>query len=92
MKLYHASTLVVEHPDVVHSRPNLDFGYGFYLTALYDQAVLYAERFTRRGKPAYVSEYDSDTYKLVSEGVADMHCRSDEYLADELLLELQEKK
>lgn len=26
--------------------------------------------------------YDSDTYKLVSEGVADMHCRSDEYLAD----------
>lgn len=43
-------------------------------------------------KPAYVSEYDSDTYKLVSEGVADMHCRSDEYLADELLLELQEKK
>ena len=60
MKLYHASTLVVEHPDVVHSRPNLDFGYGFYLTALYDQAVRYAERFTRRGKPAYVSEYDLD--------------------------------
>jgi hypothetical protein len=26
--------------------------------------------------------YDSDTYKLISEGVADMHCRSDEYLAD----------
>jgi hypothetical protein len=36
--------------------------------------------------------YDSDTYMLISEGVADMHCRSDEYLADELLLELQEKK
>ena len=36
--------------------------------------------------------YDSDTYMLMSEGVADMHCRSDEYLADELLLELQEKK
>ena len=31
--------------------------------------------------------YDSDTYKLISEGVADMHCRSDEYLADELMLE-----
>ena len=27
--------------------------------------------------------YDSDTYALMSEGVADMHCRSDEYLADE---------
>ena len=23
--------------------------------------------------------YDSETYKLISEGVADMHCRSDEY-------------
>lgn len=36
--------------------------------------------------------YDSDTYQLMSEGVADLHCRSDEYLADELMLELQEKE
>ncbi len=36
--------------------------------------------------------YDSDTYQLISEGVADMHCRSDEYLADELMLEYKEKK
>lgn len=35
--------------------------------------------------------YDSDTYKLISEGIADMHCRSDEYLADELMLEYKEK-
>jgi hypothetical protein len=28
----------------------------------------------------------------MSEGVADMHCRSDEYLADELMLELREKE
>ena len=33
--------------------------------------------------------YDPDTSKLISEGVADMHCRSDEYLADELMLEYQ---
>ena len=25
VKLYHASTIRVEHPDVQHSRPNLDF-------------------------------------------------------------------
>ena len=31
--------------------------------------------------------YDSETYQLISEGIADMHCLSDEYLADELLLE-----
>lgn len=36
--------------------------------------------------------YDSDTYQLMSEGVADLHCRSDEYLADELMLELQERE
>lgn len=36
--------------------------------------------------------YDSDTYMLMSEGVADMHCRSDEYLADELLMELEENE
>ena len=34
--------------------------------------------------------YDSDTYMLISEGVADMHCRSDEYLADELMIEYKE--
>ena len=28
--------------------------------------------------------YSSTTYELISEGIADMHCRSDEYLADEL--------
>lgn len=36
--------------------------------------------------------YDSDTYMLISEGVADMHCRSDEYLADELMIEFKEKQ
>ena len=60
MRLYHASIMAVEHPDVEHSRPNLDFGRGFYLTAIHDQALRYAERFTRRGKPAFVSEYELD--------------------------------
>lgn len=36
--------------------------------------------------------YGSDTYMLMSDGVADLRCRSDDYLADELLLELKEKK
>jgi hypothetical protein len=31
--------------------------------------------------------YNSTTFELISEGVADMHCFSDEYLADELMLE-----
>lgn len=36
--------------------------------------------------------YDSDTYGLMNEGIADMHCLSDEYLADELLIEWEQKK
>lgn len=31
--------------------------------------------------------YNSTTFELISEGVADMHCLSDEYLAEELLIE-----
>ena len=31
--------------------------------------------------------YDSKTFMLISEGVADMHCMSDDYLVDELLME-----
>lgn len=34
--------------------------------------------------------YHSYTYTLVSQGIADMHCRSDEYLVEELLAEWQE--
>ena len=36
--------------------------------------------------------YDSETYRLISNGVADMHCLSDEYLADELLMEWNEQR
>ena len=60
MRLYHASTIRIEHPDVQHSRPNLDFGCGFYLTAMRSQAESYAERFKRRGKPAVLNEYEWD--------------------------------
>lgn len=35
--------------------------------------------------------YGSETYLLISEGIADMHCRSDEYLADELMLEYKKQ-
>lgn len=31
--------------------------------------------------------YKSKTFELISEGVADMHCLSDDYLAEELLIE-----
>ena len=35
--------------------------------------------------------YHSSLYPLVSKGVSDLHCMSDEYLVEELELEYQEK-
>ena len=35
--------------------------------------------------------YHSETYPLISQGVSDLHCMSEEYLADELLQEYQER-
>ena len=36
--------------------------------------------------------YSSFVYRLISEGVSDMHCRSDEYLAEELEEEYENSK
>ena len=58
MKLYHSSTVVVEHPDLKHSRDCLDFGKGFYLTSLKEQAIRYAERFLLRGQTAFLNKYE----------------------------------
>ena len=49
MILYHGSFLEIEKPDLVHSRPNVDFGRGFYVTPLYEQAEKWCGKFKRRG-------------------------------------------
>lgn len=33
--------------------------------------------------------YKSDLYLMMSRGIADMHCRSDEYLVEELIDEIK---
>ena len=58
MKLYHSSNMIVEYPDTQHSRKYLDFGCGFYLTSIYDQAVRYAQRFKRRKQQAWLNTYE----------------------------------
>ena len=57
MILYHGSFLEIAKPDLVHSRPNVDFGRGFYVTPLHEQAEKWC------GK-------DSTNYDLVVGGVA----------------------
>lgn len=55
--VFHASNLKIEHPDVSFSRSFLDFGPGFYVTSMQDQAIKYAERFARRGQEAWLNTY-----------------------------------
>lgn len=69
MKLYHSSYTSVNSPDILHSRDYLDFGKGFYLTSLEDQAVKYAQRFIRRRQNAWLNSYefifDYDKWKVL---------------------------
>ena len=58
MILYHGSVVIVDNPDLKHSRENLDFGKGFYLTPIYEQAKNWCERFKRRGKDGIISCYE----------------------------------
>lgn len=36
--------------------------------------------------------YNSETMQLIQDGIADLHCRSDQYLAGEVIRELSEDK
>ena len=48
---------------------------------------LFAERENLSLNAALDFFYHSVTYQLISEGVSDMHCMSDAYLAEELSME-----
>ena len=60
MTVYHASNFIIESPDIYHSRDLLDFGKGFYLTSLIEQAKKYAQRFLFQGDKAYLNQYILD--------------------------------
>lgn len=61
MRLYHGSDLVIANPDLAHSRNNLDFGRGFYVTSYQSQAERWAlRRSLRSTSSALVNVYDFD--------------------------------
>lgn len=67
MILFHGSKLPVERPDVLHSRKRVDFGPGFYVTPIYDQAKSLCKRFLTLGNAAYISKYQLDDEVFQSE-------------------------
>lgn len=60
LTVYHGGTCLVEHPLCNAGRLNLDFGQGFYVTDLRDQAVNWATRIFNIGKPQWLNIYELD--------------------------------
>lgn len=48
--VYHGGTEIIDKPNVSAGRPNLDFGLGFYITDMRQQAVDWAKRVSDRRK------------------------------------------
>lgn len=69
MKLYHGSTVDIKHIDLSISKPNKDFGKGFYLSADILQAQRLAEykAFQVGGEPV-VNVYEFDE-RLLKDGM-----------------------
>ena len=57
IEVYHGSYTKVDKPVLSFSRKTLDFGTGFYVTPVYEQAVAWAMRWLRRNRPAVVNRY-----------------------------------
>jgi len=67
IKLYHGSTVNIERIDLTKSRPNKDFGQGFYLSADYRQAWRMGEfkALTEGGTPV-MNTYIFDENLMIS--------------------------
>lgn len=80
MIFYHGSFLEVAKSDLMHSRPNLDFGRGFYVTPLYEQAVKWCGKFKRRGKTGVISRYNYDENQEAELKILKFDSYSEEWL------------
>ena len=48
----------VIEPDIFHSREALDFGKGFYMSSIKEQAEKYGAKFTGKGQTAWLNIYE----------------------------------
>ena len=80
MILYHGSFLEITKPDLVHSRSDVDFGRGFYVTPLYEQAAKWCGKFKRRGKDGIISRYEFDESREVELKTLKLDSYSEEWL------------
>ena len=68
MIVYHGATQKAEHPVCTFGRPNLDFGQGFYVTDIKEQAEEWAHRQADARKEAPVlNVYEFDRENAIQE-------------------------
>ncbi len=68
MILYHGGTDAIVRPDCKAGRPDLDFGHGFYVTLLQEQAEGFAKRKARDRKASpVINVYEFDYDAAISE-------------------------
>lgn len=68
IEVYHAGTDIVVSPDCKFGRKNLDFGQGFYVTDIYDQAINFARsKSIDRNLPPKINVYHLDRGSLLKE-------------------------
>ena len=60
MILYHGGAEEIAVPDLLHTRKAVDFGAGFYVTPIFEQAKRWSEKRKRRMGTAVVSRYEFD--------------------------------
>ena len=75
MEVYHASAARVEHNEAYHAILGAK-----YARIIEEMSKMYHITM----EEAMDRFYSSDTLQLMEEGVADLHCRSDKYLAEEI--------
>ena len=81
MILFHGSYVRVEKPDISFSRNKLDFGRGFYVTPIKEQAIRWAWRFKARYNASIVSSYETNEHQLIAEAkVLQFETYSDDWL------------
>jgi hypothetical protein len=80
MIVYHGSYAEVPSPDTLHSRKNVDFGQGLYVTPLYEQAAKWCLRFKKDGLDGFVSRYTLDEEAFTESKVLTFESYSEEWL------------
>lgn len=81
MRLYHGSNIAIEQPNLLRSKPFKDFGQGFYLSPIYEQAFKRAKQVTEllQGGIPIVTTFEWNEQSVIDIGlnikVFDDYCR-----------------